>query len=169
MKNSDIVANSINFDNKEIEKFRFLLGELTEEYIKKFKEIYGAKKKDFIPTNIFNKKLSPLETIVKYLKENLDLSFKEIGYLLNRNQKTVWQAYKNSKKKYTLFFKGRDSKYNIPISFLKNRKYSILESVVAYLKENCGITYHQTALALNRDERTIWTVYKRAKEKRGKR
>lgn len=153
-------------DNKELEKFRFLLEQLTEEYIKKFEQIQEEKKKDTIPANIFNKRLSPLETVTKYLKENLDFSFKEISKLLNRNHKTVWHAYKNSQKKYSTKFSDSKAKFVIPISKLKNRKYSILESIVAYLKENSELNYHSIAELINRDERTIWTVYNRYKKKK---
>lgn len=152
--------------NKEVEKFRFLLERLTEEYIRKFEEIRGIKTRDLIPANIFNKRLSPLETVAKFLKENLALSFKDAAVLLNRNQKTVWQAYKNGSKKFTAKFQEDYSKYNVPISSLKDRRYSILESVVSYLKENYALNYHQIAVMLNRDQRTIWTVYNRLKNKR---
>ena len=42
-----------------------------------------------------------------------------------------------------------------------------MESVVFYLKEKMGMTYHEIAVELNRDDRTIWTVYNRALKKRG--
>jgi len=40
-----------------------------------------------------------------------------------------------------------------------------MESVVFYMKSELEMTYHEIAEALNRDDRTIWTVYKRAKKK----
>ena len=42
-----------------------------------------------------------------------------------------------------------------------------MESVVFYMKDSLSMTYHEIAAALNRDDRTIWTVYNRAKKKRG--
>lgn len=54
----------------------------------------------------------------------------------------------------------------IPSSIFKDRTLSVLEAMVEYLKEKQNFTYHQIALLLNRDERNIWTVYSRAKEKR---
>ena len=159
-------SDSVNSSNKEIDKFRFLLENLTEEYIKKFEELRGIKTKEVIPVNIFNRRLSPLETIVKFLKENLNHSFKSIGRLLGRNQKTVWQAYNSSRKKLAIIFQEDYSKYNIPISILSDRRFSILELVASYLKENYDLNYHQIALILSRDQRTIWTVYNRVKKKR---
>jgi len=35
------------------------------------------------------------------------------------------------------------------------------------MKESFGMTYHEIALSLNRDDRTIWTVYNRALKKKG--
>ncbi len=42
-----------------------------------------------------------------------------------------------------------------------------MESVVFYMKEELSMTYHEIAQALNRDDRTIWTVYNRAVKKKG--
>lgn len=54
----------------------------------------------------------------------------------------------------------------IPTSVFRDRTLKVLESLVEYLKESEGLTYHQIAKLLNRDDRTIWTVYQRAKKKR---
>jgi len=43
---------------------------------------------------------------------------------------------------------------------------SVLEVMVEYLKEKEGLSYHEIASLTNRDDRTIWTVYHRAKIKR---
>ncbi|MBI2005629.1 MAG: hypothetical protein HYS80_02600, partial [Candidatus Aenigmarchaeota archaeon] len=40
------------------------------------------------------------------------------------------------------------------------------ENIAAYLKDTFGLTYHAIAVLLNRNDRTIWTVYQRAKKKR---
>jgi len=55
----------------------------------------------------------------------------------------------------------------IPSSILKDRSLSVLEAIVEYLREEKGLTFHRIAVLLNRDDRTIWTAYRRAKEKRG--
>jgi len=57
-------------------------------------------------------------------------------------------------------------KYTIPLSVVCDRDVSIFETIVEYLKETYGLTYHEIAVLLNRDDRTIWTVYKRAQKKR---
>jgi DNA-directed RNA polymerase specialized sigma24 family protein len=42
-----------------------------------------------------------------------------------------------------------------------------MESVVDYMKDSLGLSYHEIAKELNRDDRTIWTVYHRASKKKG--
>ncbi len=123
-------------------------------------------KGDVIPVSIFNKRLSPLETVVKYLKEEMGYGFQKISKLLNRSPKTVWQAYNFSKKKFKERLTVEFSDYDIEISTLSNRKFSILESVVMFLKDKKDLSFHKIALMLSRDDRTIWTVYSRAKKKR---
>jgi hypothetical protein len=53
----------------------------------------------------------------------------------------------------------------IPIEVLQNRDLSTLEAIVRYLKDEEGYTYSQIAHLLNRDDRTVWTTYKRAVKK----
>jgi uncharacterized protein (UPF0371 family) len=60
------------------------------------------------------------------------------------------------------------SNYLIPVSVLCDRNISLFETMVEYLKEIKGLTYHEIAVLTNRDDRTIWTVYNRAKKKRNR-
>ena len=41
-----------------------------------------------------------------------------------------------------------------------------MEAAVKYMKDFLGMTYHEIAVSLNRDDRTIWTVYNRATKKK---
>jgi len=117
-----------------------------------------------LPLSIFNETLGPLESIVKYLKEDLILNYEEISRLLYRTKSLVVLTYKNSNNKYN---KKLDSKsdFNVPISIFSNLKLSILESIVKYLKEEMKFSYHNIAVLLKRDDRTIWTIYNRAIKK----
>ena len=54
----------------------------------------------------------------------------------------------------------------IPTYLFRDRSVAVLEALVEYLKDVKGLTYHEIALMLNRNDRTIWTVYDRAKKKR---
>ena len=62
----------------------------------------------------------------------------------------------------------KGSEVSIPISVLADRSVASLEAVVEYLKDSLHLTYHEIAELLNRDDRTIWTCYNRAKQKRAK-
>ena len=120
-----------------------------------------------IPISIFNDQLSPLDTVVKYLKENLNFDFNKISAKLNRSNKTIWQAYDDAIKKSPENMEIKASPYYFDISILSERKLSILELVVEHLKEKYSLPLHEIAVLLQRDDRTIWTVYSRAKKKRG--
>ena len=53
-----------------------------------------------LPVSIFKaSKLSPFEAIVKYLKEEKHLNYKDIGDLLNRDQRNIWTVYNRASKK----------------------------------------------------------------------
>jgi len=54
----------------------------------------------------------------------------------------------------------------LPSHILKDRSVSVLEAIVEYLKDVQGLNFRAIGFLLNRDERTIWTCYSRAKKKR---
>ena len=55
----------------------------------------------------------------------------------------------------------------IPLSIFKDRSITALEALVFHLKNN-GFSFKEISLLINRDQRTVWTVYNRAKKKRGR-
>lgn len=120
-----------------------------------------------VPISVFNNDyLSALETIVKFLRENLLLSFKQIASLTNRNEMALAVTYRNARKKMPAKLDVKYSDYFIPVAVLKDRSLSVLENVSYHLKETFGLPYHKIALLLNRDDRTIWTVCQRARRKK---
>tara|TARA_Y100000310_G_scaffold331808_1_gene406104 strand:- start:22523 stop:23038 length:516 start_codon:yes stop_codon:yes gene_type:complete len=136
-----------------------------KEIISSLKE--QVKEEFTVPISVFrNNKLSCLETIVKYLKENYDLKLIKISKLLNRNSKTIWATYNKAAKKLAKRFIAKEENISIPLSIFKSRKYSVLESVVGYLKEEHELSYHQISELLNRSYRTIATVYRRYRLKK---
>jgi hypothetical protein len=139
--------------------------ELLSNLINELKEDFIAKKEQ-IPVSIFNGELSSLETIVKFLKENRKLRNNEISSLLGRGDKTVWITYKNSKKKMPEKFKDIKHNITIPVSILKDRSLSVLENLVVYLKENYNFSFKKISLLIRRNNKTVWTVFNRAKKKR---
>lgn len=54
----------------------------------------------------------------------------------------------------------------LPTSIFRDRELSVLEAIAEYLKDKKGMRYSEIAQLLNRDDRTIWTSYQRAKQKR---
>ena len=152
--------------DEEVRLLKLLIGIVKKKYNLSSADVLNLTQEEImIPCTIFTKRLSPLETDVKYLKENLELDYTKIGELLGRNKKTIWQAHKNAAKKYPRMFKPEETEYNVPIYILKD-DLSILEATVAYLKEEYKLSYHDIGELLQRNERTIWTVYHRAQKKK---
>jgi len=120
-----------------------------------------------IPSYIFqNRKYTILEALTVYLRERKKLSFRKISALINRDLRYTYHSYQNAKKKELTTQYIIQTKFIwIPLSIFTNRKLSALEVLVSYLKEEFSLTYHEIALLLKRDDRTIWTVYQRAGKK----
>ena len=150
---------------KELEQLKHLLNKFFTSYdLANFKKV----KEYQLPISIFMEYLSPLETVVKYMKENLHYRNNKIAFILNRSEKTVWQAYHGSQQKYPKSLEEQFSDNDVPFHLLENRELSLFEIIVAYLRERKLLSYHEIAVLLKRDERTIWTVYHRVKAKRKK-
>lgn len=113
-------------------------------------------------------KLSSLESIVKFLRENRKLSYNKIGELLDRNSKTLAVTYNVARKKMPeVFAKDTDlDKRRIPFNIFQ-ADLSILECICVYLKSQ-NHSYAEIARMIDKDQRTIWTVCKRAEKKSGK-
>ncbi|MBI2148254.1 hypothetical protein HYU23_01100 [Candidatus Woesearchaeota archaeon] len=124
------------------------------------------KPKEGIPVAIFsNDELSCLESIVKFLKENKELAFSEIASLLNRDQRTIWVTHSKARKKKKEFFVISDCEYYIPFEIFRDRNLGVLENICLYLKDVCNLSFHQIAVLLRRNDRTIWTSYHKARGK----
>jgi DNA-directed RNA polymerase specialized sigma24 family protein len=118
-----------------------------------------------IPFSIFSEKLSALETICKFLKENMRLNLHQIGQLLNRDDRTIWTTYTRACQKLSQPLSVAESVFSIPAKRFAQRTLSVLETLVCYLKEQHDLTYKEISALLHRDERTIWTVYQRVRKK----
>jgi len=119
-----------------------------------------------VPCCIFKERsLGILEALTKYIKEELDLGYNEIASLLNRDNRVIWRTYSNAGKKLKKRLAVDKKTIWIPISIFTDKKLGLLESLTKYLREDIEMTNYQIAGALNRDNRTIWTSYSRAKKK----
>ena len=164
---------------------RSLLGELQtrlDAYGLELKDVLEVVKKQELSVPVSSiADIHPLEGIVLYLKQ-LEISFTEIASLLKRDYATIYTTYRNAVKRRVkvkavtqegleilkkLNLKTKHD-IRIPVSAISQRPLSILEGVVFYLKQNFGLRYHEIAVLLNRDDRTVWTVYQRAEKKHGK-
>ena len=93
--------------NKSFQILKLALEEIKDKYginsneILSLVEKKSVSKEVLIPISIFKVEgLSALETICKYLKEELDLNYSKIALLLNRNDRTIWTVYQRAKKKH---------------------------------------------------------------------
>ncbi len=157
-----------NISDSEIKEILIRL--LKEKFKLTEKDIRDLVKKEeeiLIPISIFKNRLSTLEIVVKYLREYYNFNFRKIASLLNRNYASIYNTYKRALRK-DIKITISESRINIPLSIFKDRKFSVLESLVKYLKEEFQLKYSEIGLLLNLDQRTIWTVYKRCKNKIGK-
>jgi len=117
-----------------------------------------------IPIGIFSKKLGALESLAKYMKENLDMSYREIAKELGRDERTIWTSYKKANEKQKEPIKPKETKINIPTSVFENKKLTMLESIIIYLKQK-GFKFSEIEKLLERDQRNIGTIYSRAMKK----
>ena len=126
-------------------------------------------RKASIPISIFKTStLSSLEAIVKFLRENRNLSYNRIGMLLCRNPRTLAVTYNVSRRKMQAFFDDSIDNDNSRIPFTAfTRRLSILECICVYLKSQ-GNSYAEISRMIDRDQRTVWTVCKRAEKKLSK-
>lgn len=148
---------------RAVEELCAKLGLSEEQVVRLLKEKGEA---IHIPVSVFsNTKLSGLELVCKYLKDELNINFSEISRLLNRDYRTVWTTYTAASKKHKGALSVPRSRYFFPTLVLTDRRLSVLESIVSYLKDELGLRFSEIASELHRDQRNIWTVYRRAAKK----
>jgi len=104
--------------------------------------------------------LDAMNIIVDELKKKYSLNKKE---LLQKLIDELREKYSVGEKEILDIIKLGEQ-MTIPITIF-SKQLGGLEAVTKYLKENLGMTYSEIAREIGRDERTIWTSYKKAKEK----
>lgn len=185
MKKPYIDSNKSDFllDNKLTEN------QILKDFIKEklhlsdaqIRQVVESKKEILAPVSIFRNRLSTLEILAKFLKENKNLTFSEIARLLNRDERTVWHAYRRSLRKKIILNIPKDYIFSklhneenireeadsitIPISLFAARDYSPLETLVAYLKDSHQLKFNHIAALLDCSPKTVWTVYNRKQKK----
>src|SRR4030042_2869118 len=148
--------------------------QLVSLFFEYLKQEYDVSKKDIerllvkkeedylIPISVLSiRRLGGFEVIVKYLKENLGLSIDEISGLTNRSKSTIGVVYHKARHKLPKAFPHSliaSAEYQIPVSLLRVREISVLETIVCFLKDDHNLSFSKIAILLNRDDRTIWTA-----------
>ena len=149
-----------NFSVEELNLFRKFLN---------FVSITGklVSDKSAIPMSIFSTgKLSVQEAIIKYLRENLSFSYKQIAEALNKNPGPIGISYRTAKRKHPSALPVSFEQGFISLSIFINCN-SVFATCVKYLIENERFKIKQVASLLKRHYTTIWTVYNRVKKKHG--
>jgi DNA-binding CsgD family transcriptional regulator len=159
-----------NSDNAKLkEAFETIISILKEQGLssQELLDMYYGPKPDkrFVPIAIFAGKLSPSESLCKYMKENLSLSYKEISELLNRDERSIWTSCKRADQKMPKKFSIPTDSLLVPVNIFADRKLSILENLVMYLREQTGQTNYRIALLLNKTPSMVYVIYNRASSK----
>jgi DNA-binding CsgD family transcriptional regulator len=156
------IANILNRDQRNIWITYAKSIKKTEKIIIETKEEQPSELS--IIATIFSHKLGVLESLVKYMKENIGLSYIEISKLLNRDQRTIWTVYNKASKKLKQKIDAKKTLVYLPVEIFRNRKLTAFESIVVYLKKS-GMRYSEIAKLLDRDQRNIWMAYSKSVKK----
>ena len=98
--------------------------------------------------------------IVDKLKEEYNFSKEDvIKTIIEKANK----KYGIKREEFLAMIKAREG-LMIPMNIF-SKEIGGLEAMSKYMKENLGMTYSEIAKEIGRNERTIWTSYKKAKEK----
>jgi len=116
-----------------------------------------------VPLSAFNETLTPLETVVVYLKDNYHLNYVTIADLTGRDQRGIGITYKRAKDKGNV--SPGYAKIYFPIENLKERKYSPAEHLTKFLRYERKLSIVEIGRQIGKDQRTIWTTLDRAEKK----
>ena len=142
----------------EFTEFSALAERLRAYYGISYRDLFEMLAGDRIPIQIFSTNLTPLESLTKYLKENLHKSFAQIAELLRKSPQSIYQAYRHAREKMSVAFTFEPKEYAIPLLFFKDSKRSVLSTVVAYLVIEHRMSVTQIASLLNRSPSSIWII-----------
>ena len=149
--------------NRELESLFFALAERIES--ENLNDAGKAQTFADIPICIFRQGISGLQAIVKYLKEEKNLSYAQISRQISRDQRTIWATYSSVRDLPRL--KKIDNDVLVSTAVFYSRKFSVLESLAVFLKDS-GYALAESGRMLGKSPKTIWTVLSRAEKKRAK-
>jgi DNA-directed RNA polymerase specialized sigma24 family protein len=117
-----------------------------------------------VPVTVFVQELTPLEALVKHLRENEGLRLVRIAELTGRDQRAISVTYRRARTKFPGVLPAPASALSFPVALLLDRRLSPAEHLTNYLRE-AGLSYSEIARRTRRDDRTIWTLAARARRK----
>ena len=118
-----------------------------------------------VPLELFSLDLLPSESLILYLKDHKNMTFKEIGTLLFRDEAGCRSTYERAFSKSAKPADIKNPTQMIPISCFNRREYSVLESLMLYLVDTKHLRVADIAETLNKPYSTLYTTYTRAKKK----
>jgi hypothetical protein len=139
-----------------------------EALVQAYKEETIKKENPGVPFSLFgHRKLGVLEILVKCLKESFSMSYSKIARILNRDDRTIWATYNNSRHKYKDKFFLKEEQYIIPCNIFFNRRLGPLEALTVYAHDDLHLHFAEISKLLNRNYRTIWLSYSNGVKKIG--
>lgn len=154
--------NAENLILEQINKLNY------DQKIKLIGNILQEKSRANIPISVFRSRLSGLEAIIKFLKEEQGMRIKEIALSLDRKRSTVYNTYRNACRKNKGPIDVSDASILIPLKIFSERKYSILELLIHHLRDNERMTFSEATKAIAKKQSTLRTVYWRYNKKASK-
>lgn len=164
LKSEELLKKLSRID-KLIKDTESITGKEFSELLSLMKEKVQVKK-NYFPASIFTIKLGVTESLVRYMKDELGFKYKEISKLIHRSEAVVGIIYRTSLKKLPkISYKPKltqdGQEIHIPFSIF-SPELTVFESIIIYLNETQKLRFSEIAKLTSRDQRTIWTIYRRA-------
>ncbi len=172
MKNPDASSNNSSALSNSLDVIEVFIKGVAEKYSISYNEVLELLRKKenkdivLVPSFILrDKNLGILESVAKYMKEELNLTYHKIAVLLNRDDRVIWVTYNKAIKKKKSRLAVSEPNYWLPVSIFTDTSLGPLEAISKYLVDDAKLDFAQIAKLLNRDKKSIWACYKKAKKR----
>ncbi|MFH1770585.1 MAG: hypothetical protein ABH828_03435 [archaeon] len=151
-----------SYDDKEKQDLNISFSNVYDDFESHYNLFYEGlfdENEFYIPVSIFSSEMGSFQAIVRYLKDHEGLRYSKIAKLTNRDQRTIWNVYKQSENQW---FNVEESRFSIPLSVIANRKNSVLANLIIYLKSQ-NLSFNEIATLLKRNYQTIYTTHRKTR------
>ncbi len=162
-RSDEIVSELLSIKEELTKDYSSKNAKLIDSIVEELRE-KEAKEEINVPIDVFIGGVGALEALCKYMKENLGMRYHEIAVELSRDDRTIWTACSKASEKAKEPIKISKGEILLPLSIFKDRKLTVLEALIVYLKSK-GMRYNKIGSLVHRDQRNIWTIYSRAVKK----